>query len=389
MENLDSITNTEIGISVDMKASKTKEDRKNEIERRVKIVGGFLTVVFLVVVAILFASNSGAKNGLPTRHVILRAANRTLEGMTYEDTIDESDADFFFVQSTDTQFGMVESLVGRELPVVGYDNTSRIFYDQKTRNELMRIYHVQEAVRLKELIRKVNAMNPRPGFLVISGDMVDAYPLTDAAATRGNKRADQEKQLLKVLEGVSAEIPVVVVPGNHDLGNAPTADTIQQYKDLFGDDYFSFWTKGSLFLVLNSQLYKNSSFVESERTGQDVWLDTVLEDAKGKKPRHIVVLMHIPPFLESLDEETNPYFNLVPDVRKKLLQKFSDAGVTKIFTGHFHRNAGGFAFNLTMEVVVTSAISLQFGEDKPGARIVKLKQDEILHEYHSLENFPV
>ena len=57
--------------------------------------------------------------------------------------------------------------------------------------------------------------------------------------------------------------------------------------------------------------------------------------------RHTVIFQHIPWFVEKPDEE-KIYFNVEPDLRKKMLDKFYDAGVRKIFCGHYHRNAGGW-----------------------------------------------
>lgn len=50
--------------------------------------------------------------------------------------------------------------------------------------------------------------------------------------------------------------------------------------------------------------------------------------------------MHIPLFTESPDEEDG-YFNIRRQLRFDLLEKFADAGIKKVFSGHTHRNAGG------------------------------------------------
>lgn len=41
-----------------------------------------------------------------------------------------------------------------------------------------------------------------------------------------------------------------------------------------------------------------------------------------------------------------------------------------------------------MELIVTTAIGCQIGDDKPGMRIVKVYEDKITHEFHELEHFP-
>lgn len=79
------------------------------------------------------------------------------------------------------------------------------------------------------------------------------------------------------------------------------------------------------------------------------------------------------------DEARHIYFNIEQNQRIKWLDKFNDAGVRKILCGHYHQNAGGFYKNI--EVVVTSAISVQMGSDKHGYRLVEVNEDEIKHKY--------
>ena len=71
-----------------------------------------------------------------------------------------------------------------------------------------------------------------------------------------------------------------------------------------------------------------------------------------------------------------------------MLQKFHDAGVAKIFCGHYHRNAGGW-YNETMELVVTTAIGCQIGPDSHGMRVVVVREGGLEHSFHTLEDFPV
>jgi hypothetical protein len=41
-----------------------------------------------------------------------------------------------------------------------------------------------------------------------------------------------------------------------------------------------------------------------------------------------------------------------------------------------------------MEIVTTSAVGFQLGEDKSGFAIVKVFQDKIEHKYYALEDVP-
>uniref|UniRef100_A0A8C6ZS19 Calcineurin like phosphoesterase domain containing 1 n=1 Tax=Nothoprocta perdicaria TaxID=30464 RepID=A0A8C6ZS19_NOTPE len=57
-------------------------------------------------------------------------------------------------------------------------------------------------------------------------------------------------------------------------------------------------------------------------------------------------------------------------------------GVKAVFSGHYHRNAGGSYRGL--EMVVSSAIGCQLGEDEHGLRVVVVTAEKIVHRYYSL-----
>ena len=53
-------------------------------------------------------------------------------------------------------------------------------------------------------------------------------------------RSHQVDDLRAVFADLSPDIPMICVCGNHDIGNSPTHQTIQEYNKQFGDDYFYF-----------------------------------------------------------------------------------------------------------------------------------------------------
>ncbi|XP_010009734.1 PREDICTED: serine/threonine-protein phosphatase CPPED1-like, partial [Nestor notabilis] len=57
--------------------------------------------------------------------------------------------------------------------------------------------------------------------------------------------------------------------------------------------------------------------------------------------------------------------------------------VKAVFSGHYHRNAGGSYQGL--EMVVSSAIGCQLGEDTHGLRVVVVTDEKIAHQYYSLD----
>jgi len=69
----------------------------------------------------------------------------------------------------------------------------------------------------------------------------------------------------QVFEDLHPAIPLVCVCGNHDIGDSPTVATVAQYRNEFGDDFFSFWVGGCKFLVINSQYFYDCSQVPEIR----------------------------------------------------------------------------------------------------------------------------
>ncbi|XP_030912349.1 serine/threonine-protein phosphatase CPPED1 [Geospiza fortis] len=232
-----------------------------------------------------------------------------------------------------------------------------------------------EEIKLAEqAVQAVNKLNPKPKFFVLCGDLVHGMP-----GTRWKK--NQEQDLKNVLKNTDQDIPLVFVSGNHDIGNTPSRETIDDYCQNWGDDYFSFWVGGVFFLVLNSQLYFDSSKCPELRQAQDAWLDEQLAVAAKQKCKHIIVFQHIPLFLSQPDEDDD-YFNLEKSVRQEIMEKFHKAGIRAVFSGHYHRNAGGSYKGL--EMVVSSAIGCQLGQDTHGLRVVVVTEEEVVHRYYSL-----
>lgn len=285
----------------------------------------------------------------------VRARNRIYEGLTKE-TEGQWQGPFFFIQAADTQFGMIESYLEKK-PDPRWD---------------------KEIALTEKAVEAVNRMDPKPRFFVVCGDLVDAMP-------GDHRKKPQEDDWKRVFSKMSSEVPLVCVCGNHDIGNQPTPASVRAYRDSFGDDYFTFWCGGVMCLVLNSQFYEDPSLVQELAKEQDSWLDQQLAEAQYSGARHVLVFQHIPWFLRQFDEDKE-YFNIVLELRLRMLQKFHDAGVRAIFCGHYHRNAGGFYKD--MELVVTSAVGAQLGDDGHGFRVVKVLDDKIEHQYHTLDQVP-
>lgn len=264
---------------------------------------------------------------------------------------------FTFIQAADTQFGLIDSYINNKID------------DEITWSK--------EIHYLRLVIESINNLSPKPKFFIICGDLVDAFP------TSTHMREAQISDLKKELSKVDSSIKLVCVCGNHDVGDIPTAESIEIYKKDFGDDYFSFWQSGCKCIVLNSQMYFNHNEIPELKMEQDKWLDKELTCDENEY-KHLIIFQHIPLFLKTHDEPDDIYFNIPNRERKTLIDKFRRAGVKKVFSGHYHKNSGGFYEDL--ESIVTSAIGAQLGLDKHGYRLVHVNENEITHQYVEVTN---
>ncbi|XP_072043381.1 serine/threonine-protein phosphatase CPPED1-like [Amphiura filiformis] len=292
-------------------------------------------------------------SGDPAKFVV-KAKNRGFEGLD-QDKEGTWQGPFCFIQAADCQYGMIDD------------------WEEKASQGWER-----EIQLTRDAIAAANRMEPKPKFFVMCGDLVNAFP-------GEAKREEQERSFLEEFAKIDPSIPLVCVCGNHDLGNTPTRDTVQDFRDKFGDDYFSFWAGGVRFLVLNSQYYEDPSLVMELKKKQDTWLDKELAAAQSSGCKHLVVIQHIPWFLKDGEEEDD-YFNINRDVRIPMLDKLHKAGVQYIFCGHYHRNAGGDYKG--MQLIVTSALGCPLGEAKSGLRVVKVTEEAITHQYYAVKDIP-
>ncbi len=159
----------------------------------------------------------------------------------------------------------------------------------------------------------------KPDFLFICGDMVQTF----------------DDKSLKDFNNIKAglKVPCYCCPGNHDVGNEPTAVSLNNYRKIFGRDYFSFEHKGYTFIITNTNLWKTPVKEESQK--QDSWFKQTLEAAHGKKSP-VIVIGHHPLYVKSPDEP-NGYNPLPLAKRKELLALFENSGVVAVLTAHTHQ----------------------------------------------------
>jgi serine/threonine-protein phosphatase CPPED1 len=250
-------------------------------------------------------------------------------------------SEFFFIQMSDPQLGMI------------------------TANKDF-IKEIELTTRAIEIVNRLS-----PEFVIITGDMVNEPG--DMA------QIEQSQQLLSRLEP-----RYYLLPGNHDVGDAPTAELLATYRNYFGPDWYSFNEHGRHFIVLNSCLMYQDRLAPDEHKRQWDWLVGDLRHYGGENYPPIV-FMHHPLFLKTRNEE-DQYFNIPLATRRKYLAIFEEYGVRTIFAGHLHQN--NIAEDDDLAMITTGPVGLSLGSDPSGLRIVHVNGDRISHRYYGLEEAP-
>lgn len=140
-------------------------------------------------------------------------------------------------------------------------------------------------------------------------------------------------------------VPCRYLPGNHDIGDNPTAvgpvppqpaseRERQNFLELFGEDRWRFEAAGWCFIGLNSLIMNTGLASEAE---QSDWLASQLADANG---RPVALFLHKPLFLNSPDdpERVETSIRYVPQpVRSRLVEMLHSVDLRLIGSGHVHQ----------------------------------------------------
>ena len=177
--------------------------------------------------------------------------------------------------------------------------------------------YADDVARFRSAVRQINRIHP--DFAIICGDLIhvaDEQSFSDFNAIWAN-----------------FEIPCYRAPGNHDVKNAPTPESLAYYRETIGKDYYAFEHKGRLFVIVNTQLWKAP--LEIETATQDRWLAGTLADAQNKG-LPVFIAGHYPLFINTPDEPEE-YMNLPLERRRALLDLMTSHGVVAVLGGHTHR----------------------------------------------------
>jgi serine/threonine-protein phosphatase CPPED1 len=231
---------------------------------------------------------------------------------------------------------------------------------------------VQETANFEFAIATANRL--KPAFVIITGDLVNKAG--DAAMIAEYKRISAK---------LDPKIKLFSVPGNHDVGNEPTKESLAAYRENIGPDYYSFHAGDIAGIVLNSNLEKGTEKVPEEAAKMEAWFRAELERLKLSGVKHIILFQHISLFLKTPDEK-DEYSNVPKEIRERYLHLLHEYGVQQVFAGHYHRNEYGKDGDL--EMITSGPVGKPLGGAKSGIRVVTVKDGSVTHKYYELGDLP-
>jgi len=176
--------------------------------------------------------------------------------------------------------------------------------------------------------------------------------------------------------------PVMVLPGNHDVGDEPPGQDpnqiiddrrLRRWDDSFAGDRWAMDAGGWRLVGVNAQLFGSGLAREQ---AQDRWLDEQLSTAG----RHIALFLHKPLFLESPADDVASPACLVPSARARLLDKLNRSDVRLIVSGHLHQHRDrtfGHQRHLWVAAVAFAGSQEHGGDTNCGVTVLDFSQGRV------------
>ena len=250
----------------------------------------------------------------------------------YAEPLKRREGEILIAHCTDPQFGMGMPRAGKRMTEEGYSH---------------------DLDRCLSAIETINALGP--DLVCITGDMT-------------HEMIHMKRDWPRLLKMYHA--PVVVSPGNHDVGNRIDPKRIEAFADVFGAECRSVKVKDWRVISCNSMHWWPNKFPEL-REKHDRWFYAELAGAKERGEK-VIVAMHVPPFMYKLDEADN-HSNHPLEGRLKRLDACIDAGARFILAGHTHRYAEHIYKNLHILNAETTCLN---SDRRPfGFRLLRIHPD--------------
>lgn len=167
------------------------------------------------------------------------------------------------------------------------------------------------------------------------------------------------------------QVPVLSVPGNHDIGHLPESRQpvnplrLERWRQIIGPDRWVVDIDDWRIIGLNSLIIGAE---DDEETRQFLWLQEQLQSADGRK---VAIFAHKPLYVDEPHEGNTGYWSIRPHPRQKLYDLFAAYNVKLHASGHLHRAWTG-EYNTIHYVWAPAAgfVAMAIERDLPGERIL-------------------
>lgn len=184
--------------------------------------------------------------------------------------------------------------------------------------------------------------------------------------------ADQEDDIAFSLELMrQLPIPMLIVPGNHDVGHLPGSDQpvdaarLERWRRLAGPDYWVSDHDNWRLIGLNSLLFGQD---DAEEEAQFAWLVDMLS---ARDDRRVAIFTHKPLFVDQPHEGDTGYWSIRPAPRRRLYDLLAAHDVALFATGHLHWAWKGAFEDTSLVWGPSSAFIIDTLErEMPGERVV-------------------
>ena len=183
--------------------------------------------------------------------------------------------------------------------------------------------------KIRFIIRQINKL--APDLVIHLGDIQHPIPALPAHEATVKTAQTLFRQL---------NCKMVVVPGNHDVGDKPHAfaaspivsrQTHMIFNKYWGPSFYAFDIGNCHFVVVNSSIL--NSGIALERSQQS-WLEGDLEENQ-KTGKRVFLFMHYPLYLDHPTEDEH-YDNIGKRARMWLLSLLGRYNIEAVFSGHVH-----------------------------------------------------
>ncbi|PRR83805.1 metallophosphoesterase family protein [Clostridium vincentii] len=186
---------------------------------------------------------------------------------------------------------------------------------------------------LKAILNETCKLNPKPEFIVMSGDTV-------AGSNKEEILASQLKALRNLIYKYHPKMTLIPVIGNHEVNIDPIDDKFekifsQNYSDLFPNNSLEGYNNtvyyrdfgNTRIIVLNAFHYGSTHKIDKDQLN---WFEKVASDYKKNK----LVFIHSPAF--PTGAHLGHCLDLYPEDRDIFWEIVDKCGIDIVFSGHEH-----------------------------------------------------